>query len=204
MKPIKVREILLGKGIRLFTLEEFRRIFNKNPHQVKYFLESQTKEGLLARLKKGIYALRTDLPNEEEIANKLYYPSYISFEYALGYYGLIPEMSYMVTSATTKPTRLFTVNNVSYKYRSIKTEAYGGYILKKNENYTFLIAEPEKALVDYLYFVALKNSSYNERLMRDLTDRSFFRTKGLRKNLIKQYASLYQFKGLDRFVATLI
>ena len=107
MKPIKVREELINRHLRIFTPEEFRRIFDLASYQSKYFLETQVKEGLFIRLKKGLYTLQTDLPSEEEIANKLYMPSYISFEYALGYYQLIPEMVYTITSATSKPTRKF-------------------------------------------------------------------------------------------------
>lgn len=203
MKPIKVREELLNKHVRIFTPEEFRRIFDLASYRAKYFLETQTKEGLFMRLKNGLYALKTDLPSEEEIANKLYMPSYISFEYALGYYGLIPEMSYTITSATTKPTRLFVLNNISYRYQSIKDEAYNGYLLKKANNVAFLIAEPEKALVDYLYFVALRKSAYSERLMQALSDQGYYRTHGLQKQKIKKYTALYKLKALDRLLARL-
>ena len=203
MKPIKVREDLLKRQVRIFTPQEFLRIFHVAPYQVKYFLETQTKEGLFVRLKNGVYALKTDLPSEEEIANKLYMPSYISFEYALGYYGLIPEMSYTITSATTKPTRLFVLNNISYRYQSIKDEAYSGYILKKTNNVAFFIAEPEKALVDYFYFVALRKSAYSERLMRNLSDQGYYRIHGLQKQKIKRYMELYNLKALDLLLATL-
>ena len=203
MKPIKVREELLNRHIRIFTPEEFRRLFDVAPFRSKYFLETQTKEGLFTRLKKGLYALQTDLPSEEEIANKLYMPSYISFEYALGYYGLIPEMPYTVTSATTKPTRLFIFNSISYKYQSIKHEAFGGYMLKKSEHASFLIAEPEKALIDYLYFVALRKSAYSERLIQNLSDQGYYKTKGLKKKMIDRYVGLYDIRKLDRLVAAL-
>jgi len=203
MKPIKIREELLNRQIRIFTPEEFRRIFDIAPYQSKYFLETQVKEGLFVRLKKGLYALQTDIPSEEEIANKLYMPSYLSFEYALGYYNLIPEMPYTVTSATTKPTRLFIVNGISYRYQSIKVEAFSGYMLKKSAHASFLIAEPEKALVDYLYFVALRKSAYSERLMQNLSDKGYYKTKGLEKKVIDRYADLYEMKKLDRLVAAL-
>ena len=48
--------------------------------------------------------------NEETfflIANKIYNPSYVSFEMALSYYRLIPEGVYSITSATAKKTIKF-------------------------------------------------------------------------------------------------
>lgn len=200
MKPIKVREDLLKRQVRIFTPQEFLRIFPVAPYQAKYFLETQTKEDLFVRIKKGLYALKTDLPSEEEIANKLYMPSYISFEYALSYYQLIPEMVYTVTSATTKSTRTMTFDNISYNYRSIKTNVYTGYVLKKTEQKSFLIADPEKAIADYLYFVSLRKSPHIERLLENLSQQGYYKTKGLEKKLVLQYVHLFKRKALDRLV----
>ena len=210
LKPLQVREKLLEKGVRTFTPRDFERIFGTSPTRTKYFLESKTDEGLFTRLKQGVYALKTDLPSEEEIANSLYRPSYISFEYALAYYGLIPEMPYTITSATTKPTREFTANGLSFGYYSIKRGAYTGYMplrtmrsisekgtkmnhfeIDASKAGTFLIAEPEKALVDLLYFVALGKRQLNDRI--DETDT-------LDKEKLRKYAELYNRKKLTRLL----
>lgn len=164
LKPLLVREKLLEKGITMFTPLEFGRIFNLPDYKTKYFLEKWTNETFLTRLKKGLYALKADLPREEEIANRLYKPSYISFEYALAYYNILPEMPYSITSATTKPTRTFTADDKTFTFLKIKRNAYTGYVLIKNGRKSFLIAMPEKALVDYLYFVAIGKKTLNDRL----------------------------------------
>jgi predicted transcriptional regulator of viral defense system len=90
LKPLSVREELLQRNIRIFTSREFSLLLQLNLYQTKYALAELVKEGLLVRLKRGVYALKTDPPNEKEIANALYRPSYISFDYALAYHGLIP------------------------------------------------------------------------------------------------------------------
>lgn len=160
LKPLIVREKLLEKQLRLFTLSEFSRLFSVSPDRIKYFLEEQTKKGLFNRLKNGLYMLKTDPAGEGEIANRLYQPSYLSFEYALAHYNLLPEMPYGLTSATTKPTRNFIVNQTSFNYLTIKKEAYTGYLLEDGR----LMAEPEKAAADYLYFVVLGKKTLNERI----------------------------------------
>jgi len=164
LKPLFVREKLLEGRLRLFTGVEFIRLFPGSQDKAKYFLERQTKLGLFIRLKKGLYMLKTDPAGEMEIANKLYQPSYISFEYALAYYNLLPEMPYTVTSATTKPTRTFTYDHKNFSYLSIKKTAFTGYFPIKKEGQTVLLASPEKALADYLYFVVLGKKPMNERL----------------------------------------
>lgn len=195
LKPLFVREGLLKKGIHVLTLQDFIRIFNVNPTQAKYFLETQAENGLFSRLKRGFYILKTDPPTEKEVANALYKPSYISFSYALAYYNILPEMPYQITSATTKPTRLFTTDSQTFSYRSIKLEAYAGYVLKEEEGRKFLIAEKEKALVDYLYFVTLGRKTFNERLLPGL--------KEFDEKKVLEYAELFGRKNLLELIKKL-
>lgn len=196
LKPIQIREELLKRKLRVFTASEFMRIFDTSPQTTKYFLETQAHDEFLVRLKRGIYTLKADPPFEEEIANAIYKPSYISFEYALAYYHLLPEMPYVITSATTKPTRLFTTSGSSFSYRTIKKEAYTGYSLVKQDQKSFLIAGKEKALVDYLYFFSLRKSPENERLFENLKNKDYYKTEGLNKEKISTYAKLFENKGL--------
>lgn len=194
VKPLLVREELLKRKIRIFTNQEFTRIFGLSQDQAEYELRELEREMLLARLKRGFYILKTDPPIEEEVANALYKPSYISFEYALAYYNIIPEMTYQITSATTKPTRLFTVNHNSFSYYTIKSEAYAGYLLSQRVERKFLIADPEKALVDYLYLISLGQralmggKSVNERL----------ELKNLNHDKVRMYINLYDWPELDK------
>lgn len=190
LKPFLVREELLNRKVRIFTPLEFMRIFPASPASIKYFLEEQVDAGLLLRLKKGLYTLRTDLPSEEEIANKLWQPSYLSFEYALAYYNILPEMTYIITSATTKTTRIFALDYQTFGYYTIKKEAYTGYVLQRTERKSFLIAEPEKALVDYLYFVSIGKRPENDRL----------NTSNLDKGKILKYVQLYDRPRLELLI----
>lgn len=204
LKPLQIREELLKKQIRVFTTQEFRRLFHTSAHTTKYFLETKVREGLLLRLKRGVYTLKTDPLPEEELANALYKPSYISFEYALSYYHLLAEMPYTITSATTKPTRVFTVSERTFSYKTIKKESFTGYSLMKAEDKSFLIAEKEKALVDHLYFMTLRKSSQNERLLENLKDKNFYKTQKLNKGKIILYAKLFESKRLLSLVASLL
>lgn len=194
LKPLFVREELLKRGVLIFTPLDFVRIFNINRERAKYFLEKNTDTGLLLRLKNGVYTLKSDMPSEGEIANFLYRPSYLSFEYALSYYSIIPEATYSITSATTKPTREFEVQGKDFSYFTIKSQAYGGYISLERQGRTFFIAEPEKALVDYLYFAAIGKRSINDRT----------ETRNLDKEKIRKYAMIYKNRGLTELVKEIL
>jgi predicted transcriptional regulator of viral defense system len=181
MKPFLAREELLNRGLKIFTPLDFARVFPSPKEQIHYFLETQAKEGLLVRLKRGLYALKTDLPSGEEIANALYRPSYISLEYALAKYGIIPESPYNITSVTTNPTRIFTSLNQTYSYYTIKQKAYSGYYLNIEGEKNVLIAQPEKALADFLYFTSIGQRSLNDRI----------KIANLDHNKLKKYAKFF-------------
>lgn len=200
VKPLHTREELLRRKIQIFTNREFARIFNLSSYQAEYSLDQLVEEKLLFRLKRGLYALKTDSPSEQEIANALYKPSYISFDYALAYYNLIPEMIYEVTSATTKPTRLFTTDTLVFGYYTIKTEAYTGYVLKQEEERRFYIAEPEKAVVDYLYTLTLGQRGLLGK--RTVNDR--LQISSLSKEKLRGYAKLFAWPRLEALVEKVI
>lgn len=152
---LEVQKKLDKLNINLLTPLEFKRIFGVSGNSAQHFLAKYAKRGLFLRFKKGIYVNRLKMPPLFFIANKLYTPSYISFESALSYYQIVPETIYSITSATPKPTREFGVENYHLLYRRIKKESFAGYRPIQIEGKTVLIATPEKAVVDFYYFVAL-------------------------------------------------
>ncbi len=104
--------------------------------------------GELIQLRRGLYATRRDL-NPFCFAASIYGPSYISFETALSYHGLIPEAVYEIISATIKRPKEF--NNVfgRYRYLTVPEAVYPIGIERITESrLPFLIASPSKALCD--------------------------------------------------------
>ena len=114
-------------------------------------LSEWQKKGYIKKIVKGYY-LFSDIEMNEglllTIANKIYKPSYISFETAMSHYRLIPESIYMITSASTKRTSLFETPLVRFSYRTIKPALFFGYSLLPGG---IKMAFMEKALLDYFY-----------------------------------------------------
>lgn len=133
-----------------FTLQEVRlRGGEIIPSQLTFW----RKEGFINQLKRGVY-LFTDRAGEiskEEIAFILYKPNYISVEFALKRYGLIPEMVYSITSVTTRTTRRFSNSLGSFIYHHIAPRLFFGYTAQETRYGKYLFAEPEKAILDYLH-----------------------------------------------------
>jgi len=118
-----------------------------------YQLSLWVKKGYLVRLKNGIYAFSREKEKlrGEGIAFLLYQPSYLSLESALSWYGFIPEIVYAYTSVTARITRTFENACGRFIYRHMKSELFWGYAEMKTEYGPYLLAEPEKALLDYIY-----------------------------------------------------
>lgn len=84
-------------------------------------------------------------------ANQLYHPSYVSLESALSVHNIIPEGVFQITSCTTRKTNSFNTPAGDFSYRHLKPWLFFGYELQTWDDHRFAIAEPEKALIDYLY-----------------------------------------------------
>lgn len=104
--------------------------------------------GELLKLRRGLYATRRDI-NPYCLAASIYGPSYISFDAALSFHGLIPEAVYEITCATLKRSREFENVFGRYRYRNVPREVYPFGIERRTEaGIPFLIASPTKALCD--------------------------------------------------------
>lgn len=129
-------------------LKDFKHPRNK--------ISSLISSGELIALKRGLYILSEQYNQRvlpEVIANALYGPSYISSDYALAYYGMIPERAYNISSVTTGRKKLYHTKVGTYSYRSLKLSYYQiAYHIQTKEGTNFLIATPEKALCDKLYY----------------------------------------------------
>lgn len=204
LKPLFVSQTLKKTAVPLFTPLEFCRIFHASRSAAQWFLKTYTKKGLFIKLRNGLYSLSDTPINHYLIANRVYQPSYISFETALSHHGMIPETIYSVTSATAKISREFTVAGVQYLYRKIKKDAYTGYTGILYNGHTVFMAEPEKALLDYLYFVDLGECQFSyERLnLGRVKKAKFFLYSALykRRSLVRLSQKIYdQFRDASKF-----
>ncbi len=136
-------------------------VFNANELKTIFFDEKNIlvqlafwqKKGYVKKIKKGLYVL-TKVSSEINpliLADKIYQPSYLSLEFALNYYGIIPDIPGTYTSVTTRKTENFVNEFGNFSYQKVKAELFTGYKSIKDKNLTYNIATPEKALFDYLY-----------------------------------------------------
>ncbi|MCD6199344.1 MAG: hypothetical protein J7K15_12395 [Deltaproteobacteria bacterium] len=139
------------KIFTIFSVDDIRRIDNR--FNVRRLVEWQDK-GYIKKIIRGHYIFANLELNENvlfEIANRIYSPSYISFEMALSFYHMIPESVYGLTSATSRKTKVFKTKIGDFIYRTIQPRLLFGYKLIDYIGRRLKVAEPEKALLDYFY-----------------------------------------------------
>ncbi|MBK7407204.1 MAG: hypothetical protein IPJ40_03425 [Saprospirales bacterium] len=113
------------------------------------------EKGYLLKLRNTWYAFPEMLKTEADlyfVANQLHKPSYVSLETALRFYNWIPESVFTITSITTAKPAEWQTPVGFFSYRSIKPQLFFGYQTVKGKSADFNIAEPEKTLLDLLYF----------------------------------------------------
>lgn len=119
-------------------------------------LTRMIKSGDVIQVRRGIFldGKEKNGYSLKSLAAVIYGPSYISFEYALSHYSLIPERVQVVTSAAynkNKNRRFSTpLGDFYYYYLPAAVFPYG-VVLGSENNQSYLIATPEKALCDTLY-----------------------------------------------------
>jgi len=144
---------IYNSGFKLFSLKTLREVLAIEKEStlfkvVKNLLENE----VLIKIERDKYLLKESKVSDFALANFIYQPSYISFESALNFYGILSQFPYEVTSATSKKTKEKNFQGKVFTFTHIKKELFWAYQKKQD----FIIAFPEKALLDQLYLTVKK------------------------------------------------
>ncbi len=166
-------------------------------------IKRDADKGIIFRLTKGIY--ETDKNTDPcLLASSILSPSYLSFDWALSYYGLIPERVFAITSATFRSRKNKTFKNYfgRYEFTDIPSDAFSeGLTYLESGDYIVKIATKEKAICDSLckWRVVKSVKDLKELLFEDkridideFTDCDF--------KLMKRLASLYRKTNLKLLI----
>ena len=159
---MKLQNLKTNIKMPVFSRTDVLKLFPEEPvNQINTQLYRMIKRGDLIGLKRGLYIFPNLNMDEFVIANKLYKPSYVSLESALNVFGVIPDISSVVTSVTTVTSKKINTSLGNFKYSKINENLFFGYksILDERSGFYYSIANPEKALLDLIYIRKVKNLS---------------------------------------------
>ena len=152
MKQLQALQIFQASGKKIFTSADLQKILQIKSSSYGYIMAGRlVEENILEKISKGYYALVSNRPPDFELANSLYRPSYVSLDAALNYYGILIQSPQQITSITTKLTKNMTKSGKTFSYTHFDQKYFSDYQSLDG----FLIATPEKALVDAMFMTAL-------------------------------------------------
>ena len=201
-------ELALERAKRgIFTREECACWINDSGARLNALLKRAVASGEVLRIVRGLYCLdkrylRAPL-NPLELAQRIQGPSYISMESALAYHGWIPEAVYTVTSASVERSRAFETPLGMFSFTRIpQARFYAGVArIEVETGGSFLMAEPLKALADYVYVHDCQWASVTPVLESLRVDEGSLAE--LRPDSFDLLTNQYRAHGVGRFLAGL-
>lgn len=174
MRAIELIRIKIEQEVFDYTQLMSVLVEYKKPRDV---VTSLIKTEQIIRIRKGLYIFgktwRRKVIEREMLANLIFGPSVLSLDYALSYYGLIPERIEELTSITSGRSRVFNTPIGIYSYTQLGVKKLSfGYSIQKSSDSSWLIATPLKALFDKVWcdkrFTPTSPSSFFSYLVEDL------------------------------------
>ena len=132
-------------NLAVFGVKETGYLSGWNRDRLYNTLFSLEKKDLITRLKRNCYTLKSN-ENLFRIATEAVKPSYISFWTALSFYGFTEQQLKTIQLVSTKQVGRLSLDSFMIEVTTFHPKKFYGY--EKIEG--FVIAEPEKALIDSL------------------------------------------------------
>lgn len=150
---MSVHRAIQAAGRPVFTTREIATLADTSLSSASQALSRMQKEGLVTRAARGIWC-RTADPGFTPFLLVGYlsggHRAYVSFFSALHLHGLIEQIPQVVYAATTAHTRRRQTPVGTFSFHRIHPAFFAGFDWYRGDR-SFLIAAPEKALVDCLY-----------------------------------------------------
>jgi len=150
----------LRRGV--FTTSELCAVSGKSASAVTQNLNFLEREGVIFKIYRGIWA---EAENEKVSPYTIIpfllprHRAYVSFISALHLHGIIEQIPQVITLATTSHTKTIHTKIADYRLHQLDPSFFDGFGWYKDTG-AFLIAEPEKALIDCLYISARKKRQF--------------------------------------------
>ena len=149
-------------GRPIFTTHELTALSGKSPSTVVQSLNHLVRHGLIMKIYRGVWAERGHRAlSPFEIIPYLFPRQrvYVSFISALHLYGIVGQIPQVITLASTAHTSSIRTTAGVFSVHQIAPSFFDGFDWYKGDDH-FLIAEPEKALIDSLYLSSRKKKQF--------------------------------------------
>jgi len=189
-----------GGNIMIITTQQLKEQYINYSNPITK-IGRDVRQGKLFPLVKGIYETNPNT-HGSRIAQFIYGPSYLSFDYVLHYQGLIPEAVYNTFTCATynkKKIKAYTNSFGTFIYRDVPKAVFSlGVLAFQDGEYSYQVATAEKALCDKLYTLSpVRNVKDLEKLLFEDLRIDEDRFNELNKQDILKLAPLYRSTNLN-------
>ncbi|MCM8775768.1 MAG: type IV toxin-antitoxin system AbiEi family antitoxin domain-containing protein [Candidatus Omnitrophica bacterium] len=146
----------------VFTTHEITALSGKSESTVIQCLNRLSAQGLLTKIYRGVWAEVGAQPISPFSVIAYLFPRqrvYVSFISALHLHGMVEQIPQVITLASMAHTRTLRTKVGIYTVHQILPRFFCGFDWYQGDG-SFLIAEPEKALIDSLYLSSRKKKQY--------------------------------------------
>lgn len=184
----------------IFTTNELTAISGKSQSATTQALNFLQRQGLILKVYRGIWAETGDERLSSYAVIPFLFPrhrAYVSFISALHLYGIIEQIPHEITLASTAHTKKIHTKLGTFSVHRLAPSFFDGFDWYKGTG-SFLIAQPEKALIDCLYLSAYKKRQF--KYFPELHFPKSFsieRAKNWAKRIPNSKIRLYVGKNLD-------
>jgi|SRR5208283_2535136 len=136
----------------ILRTDDLARKYGIIPAAVTQALSRQERRGLVEHVSKKIYYnWLAQGGSPRDLVNVLRNDAYVSLDSGLREYGISTQSPRTLTCVTKERPRDFKAKTITISYRSISPRLYWGFVRKTTRYGSYLIAEPEKAILDWIY-----------------------------------------------------
>ena len=149
-------------GRSIFTTHELVALSGKSPSTIVQSLNYLVRQGMIVKIYRGVWAESGSKGTSPfEIIPYLFSRQrvYVSFITALHLHGIVEQIPQVITLASTAHTNTIRTKVGVFSVHQIAPVFFDGFGWYKGEG-NFLIAEPEKALIDSLYLSSRRKKQF--------------------------------------------
>ena len=136
----------------VIVASEFEKKYHVSPASLRKAFDRLTDRNLIERVTHKVYVNKLAVEfSATDLVNVLRPTAYVSLESALHHWGVSTQTPSILTCVSDEAAREYRGKSFALWYRQIAPKLLWGFATKQTRYGSYRLAEPEKALLDWLY-----------------------------------------------------
>lgn len=188
--------VIQRNALRVFTTADILTLTGLAPSAATQALSRLAGEGLVARLKRGVWVnrLAADVDPYEAVPYlRPPWPAYVSLHSALADHGIIEEVPHVVYAVSAALPKRYRTPVGGFHFHHLPERLMTGFEMRRRGRASFPMADAEKALLDLVYLALTPRCPLELPVKRA-------KRWGLDPAKLKRYEDLYAYPPLSAWL----